>query len=1039
MIGVGDLVASFMDDDDDEGTCEDEKKKENTPPPPPPHSSMKMFPDDKREMEETKANEEAQREEHRQISVDSEGFEIARGDVEAEATSSGKKKEKTEEQMRKEEKKLELQRQKLLEKQKKEEEKQKRAEEKEMKRKEKEKEMELKRLKREQEMEEKEMRRKEREKEMEEKRLKREEEKRAREEKKRREQEEKNRIEEEKQKEKERIEALKRKQSEKLLGFFKQKSPKKKQKTLDAVAAPSMQIVQKLDEELFNKSKVSDVDVLQTWRKTLETYKAGKGAKKGKTTMRRHWNARVQNAKDFDPFRAKSSSPEDGDDDEVQIIKDDGGDVQIVDAPSMKEGKDQYKRYKKYYSFASYEMNYHERLPWYGYCLPPGRPTLSRTIIKKLARNYRKKCDEVDYECDSGGEDYEYESEGEDIDGDDLDDEDEDLEVEVDEEEDGQDFFIPDTRIIRGEFGHDDEEENLDAIRREDSFESMAMDPSTPMHVSKSKARRTVQQWVGEAKKQRKTLVVTSLAGSAEDGITQDADGVVLKGFEIITRTLEDVIICGVEYEESKQKTEDEAERKKLEQKKMKAKQKKLAKEEAKAQSDAAKKENESNTVEFGKTTFVTQEGLNKLFKTSNKAGAKLDSWVKTKDEPVQRTEIVKMPSVPESTDSELWESFRIKMLETNAATNPNPLGEYSLWFDTMDVASAVLRQMPTDIAKLITKLASQAGRPEVARVQLINAMTKVVSITRDSKLQHSATCAQFTVANAIENSPIKKAAPMPVLLEEAATAPSIKNIVASIFSSPNASRALKEEAFALVHECVVKHADLDPARKIWRNDIIRNVCHEKNFLEATASYFLNLSKEEEHRQERAMQLCNAITTGALCDTFCVMRSVEANRLASALCDFVSRTFGDEGGLKNTNLEDVNGNVLAFKVVPEALRAISNMVASCPNVFKSSKVCEGIEKTGKFVSRLVAIFGQSRETEKLTEDALNVLKSAIGFRTEKRAGDCLMKTLSDYGDVMVTLSLFSHATMEEVKKFIRARMENIRENNAVLEEVGIDH
>jgi len=29
--------------------------------------------------------------------------------------------------------------------------------------------------------------------------------------------------------------------------------------------------------------------------------------------------------------------------------------------------------------------------------------------------------------------------------------------------------------------------------------------------------------------------------------------------------------------------------------------------------------------------------------------------------------------------------------------------------------------------------------------------------------------------------------------------------------------------------------------------------------------------------------------------------------------------------------------------------------------------------------------------------------------------------------------------MEEVKKFIRARMENIRENNAVLEEVGIDH
>ena len=88
MIGVGDLVASFMDDDEEEGKNDDEKKKENTPPPPPPHSSVKMFPDEKREMEEAKANEEAQREEHRQISVDSEGFEIARGDVEAEATSS---------------------------------------------------------------------------------------------------------------------------------------------------------------------------------------------------------------------------------------------------------------------------------------------------------------------------------------------------------------------------------------------------------------------------------------------------------------------------------------------------------------------------------------------------------------------------------------------------------------------------------------------------------------------------------------------------------------------------------------------------------------------------------------------------------------------------------------------------------------------------------------------------------------------------------------------------------------------------------------
>ena len=63
-----------------------------------------------------------------------------------------------------------------------------------------------------------------------------------------------------------------------------------------------------------------------------------------------------------------------------------------------------------------------------------------------MARNYRRKCDEVDYGCDSGGEDYEYESEGEDImddDGDDLDEEDEDLADEEDEEEDGQEFFIP--------------------------------------------------------------------------------------------------------------------------------------------------------------------------------------------------------------------------------------------------------------------------------------------------------------------------------------------------------------------------------------------------------------------------------------------------------------------------------------------------------------------------------------------------------------------------------------------------------------------
>ena len=308
----------------------------------------------------------------------------------------------------------------------------------------------------------------------------------------------------------------------------------------------------------------------------------------------RHWNARVHvSPKDFDPFRAKSSSPEDGDDDEVQIIKDDGGDVQIVDAPEITTAKDKgLKRYKTYYSFASYEMNYHERLPWYGYGLPPGRPTLSQPFVKKMARNYRRKCDEVDYGCDSGGEDYEYESEGEDImddDGDDLDEEDEDLADEEDEEEDGQEFFIPDTRIIRGEFGQDDEEENLDAIRREDSCDVESMGPSSSMYMSISKARRTIQQWVGEAKKQRKTLVVTSLLGSAEDGITRDVDGVVLKGFEINSHTMKGFITCGVDYEKAKKKTEDEAERVKREQKKMKLKEKKATKEETKAQSDVLK------------------------------------------------------------------------------------------------------------------------------------------------------------------------------------------------------------------------------------------------------------------------------------------------------------------------------------------------------------------------------------------------------------------------------------------------------------------
>ena len=149
-------------------------------------------------------------------------------------------------------------------------------------------------------------------------------------------------------------------------------------------------------------------------------------------------------------------------------------------------------------------------------------------------------------------------------------------------------------------------------------------------------------------------------------------------------------------------------------------------------------------------------------------------------------------------------------------------------------------------------------------------------------------------------------------------------------------------------------------------------------------------------------------------------------------------TFQDEGGLKNIDFEDINGKeyTLAFRVAPEALSAISNMIASCPNVFKSSKVCEAIEKVGKFVARLSAIFGKSPETEKLTEDALEVLKNAIGFGTDKRAGDCLLKTLGDCGDMMVSLSLFNHPTVQEVKDFVRNRMNDLRTNKAILEEVG---
>ena len=213
-----------------------------------------------------------------------------------------------------------------------------------------------------------------------------------------------------------------------------------------------------------------------------------------------------------------------------------------------------------------------------------------------------------------------------------------------------------------------------------------SMGPSTSIYISRSKARRTIQQWVGEAKKQRNARRNIAVR-FCQDGITRDVDGVVLKGFEINSHTMKGFITCGVDYEEAKKKTEDEAERVKREQKKMKLKEKKATKEETKAQSDAAKNEN-GTSAEFGKTTFVTQEGLDKLFKTNNSSGAKrvLDSWVKYKDEPAAQSTEVVIPTVLKA-QIRKYDSFRKRLLETNATTNTNPLGEYLLWFDSVDVS----------------------------------------------------------------------------------------------------------------------------------------------------------------------------------------------------------------------------------------------------------------------------------------------------------------------------------------------------------------
>ena len=142
------------------------------------------------------------------------------------------------------------------------------------------------------------------------------------------------------------MEALKRKQSEKLLGFFKQKSPKKMQKTssaLDVVASPSKKhVVEKLDEELFNKSKALEVDVVQSWLMTLKKFKAERRMKKkyGDDDATLECPACMFRRKISTRFAPNRVLPRTATAPEVQIIKDDGGDVQIVDAPEITTAKD---------------------------------------------------------------------------------------------------------------------------------------------------------------------------------------------------------------------------------------------------------------------------------------------------------------------------------------------------------------------------------------------------------------------------------------------------------------------------------------------------------------------------------------------------------------------------------------------------------------------------------------------------------------------------------------------------------------------------
>ena len=145
----------------------------------------------------------------------------------------------------------------------------------------------------------------------------------------------------------------------------------------------------KLDEEM----KIGSIDVVKHFSEvTLPGFKKAKRMEKGGYTAKNnksrnvifwksnglevvkmkfhHWNARYEFGKskklrEYDPFRAKSSSPEEDDDYDVQIIDTptmtnmndnnyDDDNMQIVGAYTPE------KRYKRFYSFmTTYHGNYH--------------------------------------------------------------------------------------------------------------------------------------------------------------------------------------------------------------------------------------------------------------------------------------------------------------------------------------------------------------------------------------------------------------------------------------------------------------------------------------------------------------------------------------------------------------------------------------------------------------------------------------------------------------------------------------------------------